>query len=159
MGLSLDLGEVADELPSLDAVAADPRMRPIGLVGGFLFVLLGALAQIGGGNVFWNTVVAGVFVFVGVPLFAMGLAAPEPDRDLFRLGIDLTDTQRHVVALGSVFVISSPILVAVLGTIAGFADWVWLAGAGSALVGAALILTGFIAWTSGAMAEPSSSSR
>jgi hypothetical protein len=159
MGLSLELGEVADELPALDAVAGDPRMRPIGLVGGCLLVLLGVLLQVAGGSEFWNTVVAGVLVFVGIPLFAMGLAAPEPEGKLFRLGVDFTDKQRHVVALGSLVVIASPIVVAVLGTAAGFADWVWLVGAGLALAGAALILTGFIAWTSSAVAEPSSPSR
>ena len=159
MGLSLDPGDVADDLPALDAVVADPRMRVIGLVGGFALVVLGALLQIGGGAVFWNTVVAGVFAFVGVPLFALGLAAPEPAHPLFRLGIDLTTTQRRVVAVGSGLVFSSPILVAVLGTLAGFANWVWLVGAGVALLGAALILTGFVAWTSGVIADPSSSSR
>ena len=159
MGISLEPGAVAEELPSLGGIAGDPRMRPIGLVGGFLLVLLGALLQIAGGTAFWNTVVSGVFVFVGVPLFAMGLAAPEPERELFRLGIDLNDTQRRIVAVGSVLVVSSPIAVAILGTVAGFADWVWLTGAGLALVGAALILTGFIAWTSAAVSEPSSPSR
>lgn len=159
MGLSLDPGEVAGELPTLDAVAADSRMRPVGLVGGFLLVLLGALLGIAGGTEFWSTVVAGVVSFVGVPLFAMGLAAPEPEGRLFRLGIDFTDTQRHVVAIGSLLVVASPILVAILGTLTAFADWVWLVGAGLALVGAALILTGFVAWTSGAVAEPSSPSR
>jgi len=156
MGLSLDPGAVAGDLPSLDSVAGDPRMRPIGLLGGFLLVLLGALLQIGGGA-FWNTVVAGVLVFVGVPLFAMGLAAPESEESLFRLGINLTATQRYVVALGSLAVLSSPVLVAILGTITGFADWVWLAGAAIALIGSALILTGFIAWTSGIAVDPSSS--
>lgn len=156
MGLSFDPGSVADELPALDAIAADPRMRPIGLVGGFTFVLLGALLQFGG-NAFWSTVVAGVLAFLGVPLFAMGLAAPDPDDRLFRLGVDLTETQRRIVASGSLVLVASPIIVAILGTATEFADWVWLAGAGLALTGAALVLTGFIAWTSGVVAEPSSS--
>lgn len=156
MRLSLDPGEVAAGLPTLDAVVADSRLRPIGLVGGFVLVLLGALLQFVAAGAFWNAVVAGVLVFVGVPLFAMGLAAPEPDGDRFELGIDLTTTQRRAVAVGSVAVLASPIVVAILGAIAGFADWVWLAGAALALIGAALILTGFVAWTSGEIAEPSS---
>lgn len=156
MKLSIDPGEVAEGLPALDAVAADSRMRPIGLVGGFVLVVLGALLQFVGGSVFWNSVVAGVLVFVGVPLFAMGLAAPEPDRDRFRLGVDLSATQRRVVAVGSFCVVASPILVAILGVLAGFADWVWLAGAAVAIAGAVLIFTGFVAWTSGQIAEPSS---
>lgn len=159
MGLSLDPGDVADGLPALSAVVADPRMRPIGLVGGFALVLVGALLQIASAAAFWNAVVAGVLVFVGVPLFALGLAAPEPEGTRFRLGVDLTAAQRRIVAIGSGLVVASPVVVAVLGTLAGFADWVWLTGAALALVGAALILTGFIAWTSGAVAEPSSPSR
>lgn len=156
MGLSFDPGEVADGLPSLDAVAADPRLRPIGLAGGFVLVLLGALLQFVGGTTFWNSAVAGVLAFVGVPLFAMGLAAPEPDHDRFRFGVDLTATQRRIVAVGSLCLVASPIAVAILGVIANFADWVWLAGAGLAFAGAVLILTGFVAWTSGEVVEPSS---
>jgi len=38
----------------------------------------------------------------------------------------------------------------------GFADWVWLGGAMVAFLGAVLILTGFVAWSSKAIAEPSS---
>lgn len=157
MNGSLDVGHVAQSLPDLDRLLADPRLRPVGLVGGFSLVLVGALMQLPVWGGFWTSVVSGVLVFVGVPLFCVGLAAPEPeDRDdPFSLGVELTPTQRRVVAVGSSLVLCSPIVVAAVGPVAGFSPTVWLAGAVFALVGAVLILTGFVAWTSRAIGESS----
>lgn len=151
----LDVGHVAEQLPDLDAVLDDTRLRPIGLVGGFSLVLLGALLGIPTISSFWSSVVSGVLVFVGVPLFSLGLAAPETDdeSDLFTLGIDLTRKQRRIVAAGSLLVVFSPITVAVLGPVVGFAMSVWLAAAALAILGSVLILTGFIAWTSRTLVE------
>lgn len=155
MDRSLDVGHVAEQLPDLDALLDDVRLRPIGLVGGFGLVLIGALLGLPLTSSFWGSVVSGVLVFVGVPLFSVGLAAPEPDdeSDLFNLGVDLTREQRRIVASGSLLVVFSPITVAVLGPPLGFATSVWLAAAALAVIGSVLILTGFIAWTSRTLVE------
>jgi len=155
MDRSLDVEHVAEQLPDLDGVLDDTRLRPIGLVGGFSLVLVGALLGIPLADTFWSSVVSGILVFVGVPLFSLGLAAPESndDSDLFTLGIELTREQRRIVAIGSLLVVFSPITVALVGPILGFARSVWLAAAALAVVGSVLILTGFIAWTSRTLVE------
>lgn len=155
MDRSLDVGHVSETLPDLRYALEDPRLRPLGLVGGFSLVLVGALLQFPPLNGFWTSVVSGVLVFVGVPLFCVGLAAPEPDAedDPFNLGIELSPEQRRIVAIGSLLVLCSPIVVAVLGPAVGFSLAIWLAAAAFALVGAVLILTGFIAWTSRRLGE------
>lgn len=155
MDHSLDVGHVAEALPDLHRLLEDPRLRPIGLVGGFSLVVVGVLLQLPVWNSFWTSVVSGVLVFVGVPLFCVGLAAPEPEAedDPFRLGIDLTPRQRHLVAAGSLLVLVSPIAVATLGPVLGFSLTVWFAGATFALSGSVLILTGFVAWTSRRLGE------
>ena len=150
MDRSLDVGHVAETLPDLNAHLADPRLRPIGVVGGFSLVLVGVLLQLPLWSGFWTSVFSGVLAFVGVPLFCVGLAAPEPDAedDPFRLGIELSPKQRRIVGLGSLLVLSSPIAVATLGPVFHFALGVWLASAVLALFGTVLIMTGFVAWTS-----------
>lgn len=150
MDRSLDVGHVAETLPDLDAFLADPRLRPVGVVGGFSLLLGGALLQLPLGNSFWASVVSGVLVFVGVPLFCVGLAAPEPqgNADMFKLGVQLTSTQRRIVASGSLLVLLSPMVVAAFGPVFEFGLGVWLAAAVCALFGSVLILTGFVAWTS-----------
>lgn len=157
MSLSIEPGRVARNLPDLDAVLDDPRLRPIGLVGGAAALLLAAVLQLTPLSPFWSAVVGGVLAFVGVPLVAVGLAAPEPaEGSPFRLGVNLNATQRRVVVAGSVLVLLAPIVVATLGPFVGFADWVWILAAVVAFVGAVLVLVGFVAWTSRAIAEPSS---
>jgi hypothetical protein len=155
MARSLDVGHVAETLPDLHTFLADPRLRPIGVVGGSSLVVVGALLQLSPWSTFWSSVVAGVLVFVGVPLFCVGLAAPEPaePHGLLTLGIDLTPDQRRAVANGSLLVLISPVTVATLGPLFDFAVGVWLAAALLALVGSVLILTGFIAWTSRRLGE------
>ena len=155
MERSLEIGRVAEALPDLNDSLADPRLRPIGLVGGFSIVIVGALLQLPVWNSFWATVLSGVLVFVGVPLFCVGLAAPEPpeEDDLFRLGIELTESQRQIVASGSLLVLISPMIVAAAGPYVGFGLPLWLAAATFALVGSVLVLTGFIAWTSRRIGE------
>lgn len=155
MARSLDVGHVAETLPDLNAYLADPRLRPIGVVGGFSLVLVGALLRLPLWNSFWATVFSGVLVFVGVPLFCIGLAAPEPEEadDLFRLGIELSPDQRRAVAAGSLLVLCSPIVLATLGPLFGFALGIWLTSAVLALLGSVLILTGFVAWTSRRLGE------
>jgi hypothetical protein len=155
MDSSLDVEHVAEQLPDLDGVLDDTRLRPIGLVGGFSLVLVGAVLGLPLADTFWSSVVSGVLVFVGVPLFSLGLAAPESndESDLFTLGIELTHEQRRIVAIGSLLVVFSPITVALFGPAVGFATSVWLAAATLAVVGSVLILTGFIAWTSRTLVE------
>ncbi|MFB6308725.1 MAG: hypothetical protein ABEH35_05275 [Haloarculaceae archaeon] len=160
MDQSLDIGEVADELPDLADALDDPRLRPVGLVGGAVAVLIGVLFHLSPGG-FWGSVVAGVLIFVGVPLFCLGLAAPEPEREdtPFRLGIDLSPQQRRIVAGGSLLLVLSPMLVAALGPYIGFTLPLWLASATLAVLGCVLILTGFIAWTSRELSESTSTPR
>lgn len=157
MNLSIEPERVTEDLPDLDAILDDPRLRPLGVVGGATALGLAVLLQVQPVNDFWSAALGGVLAFVGVPLLAVGLAAPEPEDEgaRFHLGIDLTHTQRRVVVTGSLLVLASPMIVAVVGPFVGFATWVWLVAAGVAFVGAVLILTGFVAWTSGAIAEPS----
>jgi len=152
---SLDVGPVAESLPGLDDVLAHPRMRPIGLVGGFGLVLTGALLGLPAESGFFAAVVSGVLVFVGVPLFCVGLAAPEPadESSPFRLGVDLTPLQRRVVAGGAGLVLVAPMTVAILGPVLGFPNLLWLLAATIALVGSVLMLTGFVAWTSRTLGE------
>ncbi|WP_226010428.1 hypothetical protein [Halomicrobium salinisoli] len=152
---SLDVGPVAESLPDLDDVLAHPRLRPVGLVGGFGLVLAGALLGLPAESGFFAAVVSGVLVFVGVPLFSVGLAAPEPadESSPFRLGVDLTPLQRRVVAGGAALVVVAPMTVAVAGPLLGFPDLLWLLAATVALVGSVLMLTGFVAWTSRTLVE------
>ena len=159
MPRSLDVGHVSETLPALDTVLADPRLRPIGLVGGSALIVVGVLLQIPIWDSFWTNVLSGVLSFVGVPLFCVGLAAPEPEKpdDPFRLGVELTPAQRRVVAVGSLLVLFSPIAVATVGPLFDFALGVWLAAAVLALVGSILILTGFVAWTSRRLGQTSPS--
>lgn len=155
MDRSLNVGHVAETLPDLESYLEDSRLRPIGLVGGFSLVLVGALLQFPVWNGFWTSVLSGVIVFVGVPLFCVGLAAPEPEEedDLFALGMELSPDQRRIVATGSLLVLASPMVVAALGPSFGFSSAIWLAAAVFALLGSVLILTGFIAWTSRRLGE------
>lgn len=152
---SLDVGPVAESLPDLDDVLANPRLRPIGLVGGFGLVLSGAMLSLPADSGFYAAVVAGVLVFVGVPLFCVGLAAPEPPEESspFRLGVELTRIQRRVVGGGAGLVLVAPMTVAIMGPVLGFSDLLWLLAATIALVGSVLILTGFVAWTSRELVE------
>ncbi len=155
MDRSLDVGHVAETLPDLHRLLEDVRLRPIGLVGGFSLVLVGALLQFPLWNGFWTSVVSGVLVFAGVPLFCVGLAAPEPEGedDPFSLGIELTAEQRRIVGVGSLLILLSPAVVAALGPVVGFTPGTWLVAALLALSGAVLVLTGFIAWTSRRLGE------
>ncbi|MFB6074502.1 MAG: hypothetical protein ABEJ89_05775 [Haloarculaceae archaeon] len=155
MDRSLNVREVAEPLPDMNSLLDDPRLRPLGLVGGFSLVLVGALLQFAGAGAFWATAVAGTLVFTGVPVFCLGLAAPEPeDEDArFRIGVDLAPEHRRIVGGGSLLLLLSPIVVAVLGIPVGFTLTVWIVGAVLTLVGAVLVLTGFIAWSSRAIGE------
>jgi hypothetical protein len=157
MSLSIDPGQVARDLPDLEGVLDDPRLRPMGVVGGASALAVAALLQLHPVEPFWSAVVGGVLAFVGVPLLAVGLAAPEPDDEnaRFQFGVNLTTIQRRVVAAGALLVVTSPMVVAAIGPLVGFADWLWLVAAVLAFLGAVFILTGFIAWTSGAIADPS----
>lgn len=150
MGRSLNVEHVAEVLPDLYRYLEDPVLRPIGLVGGCSLVLIGALLQLPVWSTFWTSVVSGVLVFVGVPLFCVGLAAPEPaqEDDMFRLGFELSPEQRRIVATGAMLVLFSPIVVAALGPPFGFSPGIWLTASLFALIGSVLIMTGFIAWTS-----------
>jgi hypothetical protein len=158
MRLAIDPEGVARNLPDLDDLLEDPRLRPMGVLGGTGALALAALLQVFPVEPFWRAVVGGVLAFVGAPLLAIGLAAPEPagENAHSRLGVNMTYIQRRVVAAGALLVLTSPMLVAVVGPMTGFADWVWLGGAMVAFLGAVLILTGFVAWSSKAIAEPSS---
>lgn len=159
MDLRLDLDDVTEPLPRLDRVLEDPRLRPVGLVGGFTIVLIGAALQVAPLGGFWTSAVAGLLVFVGIPLFCVGLAAPEPDHpgDPFCLGIELDPSQRRVVAAGAALILLAPVVAGGLGPLTGFAPWVVFLTAVCALVGSVLVLTGFVAWTSRALAETSAS--
>lgn len=153
----IDVGHVAEDLPDLSAALEDPRLRPFGLVGGVALVAVGALLSLAPateGWAFWSYAVAATLVFIGVPLLCLGLAAPDPEpASLFHLGIDLTTTQRRAVALGSLCITVTPILIAV-GTPLGLPTLVLAVAATTAIVGAVLVLTGFVAWTSSAIADP-----
>jgi hypothetical protein len=155
MAHSIDLENLADALPNFDEALADPRMRPLGMVGGLSLVVVGALLQLPLFSTFWTTVVSGVLVFVGVPLFSVGLAAPEPagEPELLQLGIELSPAQRRIVGVGSLFVLLSPMIVAVFGPMVGFSAGVWMTAALFAMLGAVLIMTGFLAYTSKHLGE------
>ncbi|WP_324756959.1 hypothetical protein [Haloarcula montana] len=156
MDRPLDVGHVADTLPDLGEAIENPRLRPVGLVGGLVLLVVGAglsVAPTTGGWALWANAVAATLVFVAVPLFCLGLAAPEPTESRFQLGIDLTHRQRQAVAAGALCIVVAPIVMA-LGQPIGFTLPVLLAAAGLAFVGSALVLTGFIAWTSQVLAEP-----
>lgn len=157
MDSSLDIEHVAETLPSLGRAIENPKLRPVGVVVGFAILTIGALLSsvpATGTTAFWSNAVAATLVFVSVPLFCVGLAAPDPPSgSYFHLGVNLTRKQRQVVALGSLSITLSPVIMA-LGAPLGLST-VWLAmAATAAFIGAALVLTGFIAWTSQAIADP-----
>lgn len=158
MDRSLDVEHVAETLPDLGRAIEHSRLRPIGVVGGFLILTVGALLSIApttGRTAFWANAVAATLVFVSVPLFCIGLAAPEPPKpSRFHIGVDLTRKQRQAVALGSLCITLSPIIMAI-GMPLGLSVLVLAAAATTAFVGASLVLTGFIAWTSATIANPS----
>jgi len=157
MDRSLDVAHVAETLPDLGRAIEDDRLRPIGVVFGFAILTVGAalsFAPVAGPWAFWSNAVAATLVFVSVPLFCLGLAAPDPPADSrFHLGVDLTRKQRQAVAVGSLCITLSPIIMA-LGMPLGLSMFVLAAAATTAFVGASLVLTGFIAWTSEAIANP-----
>jgi hypothetical protein len=154
----MDVGHVAETLPDLSEALEDPRLRQFGLVGGVGLVAVGALlslAPTSGQWLFWSSAVAATLVFIGVPLLCLGLAAPDPEPGSpFHLGIELTTTQRRAVALGSLCITVTPIVIAV-GTPLGLPTLVLAIAAAMSVVGSVLVLTGFVAWTSAAIAEPS----
>jgi hypothetical protein len=156
MDTPLDVGHVADTLPDIGEAIENPRLRPVGLVGGLALLFVGAglsVAPTSGQWALWANAVAATLVFVAVPLFCLGLAAPEPSGSRFQLGIELTRRQRQAVAAGALLIVVAPIVMA-LGQPTGLMLPVMLAAAGLAFVGSALVLTGFIAWTSQVLAEP-----
>jgi uncharacterized membrane protein len=159
MDRSLDVGYVTETLPDLGRAIENERLRPIGVVVGFLILTVGALLSIApstGQTAFWANAVAAALVFVSVPLFCVGLAAPEPHKSSrFHFGVDLTRKQREAVAVGSLCITLSPVVMA-LGMPLGLSTLVLAAAATTAFLGASLVLTGFIAWTSAAIADPNS---
>jgi hypothetical protein len=159
MDRSLDVEHVAETLPELGRAIENERLRPIGVVGGFLILTVGALLSITpmtGVTAFWANAVAATLVFVSVPLFCVGLAAPEPAKpSRFHFGVDLSRKQREAVAIGSLCITMSPVIMAV-GMPLGLSTLVLAAAATTAFIGAALVLTGFISWTSQAIANPDS---
>lgn len=159
MDRSLDVGHVAETLPSLGPALEDSRLRPLGLAGGMTLLAVGALLSLTpqtASFAFWANAVAATLVFVGVPLFCLGLAAPEPPGNpYFQFGVDLTPRQRQAVATGALCVTLAPIVV-VAGSPFGFSLVILVTAATFAFVGASLILTGFVAWTAQTIAEPNS---
>jgi archaellum biogenesis protein FlaJ (TadC family) len=159
MDRSLDVEHVAETLPDLGRAIENERLRPIGVVGGFLILTVGALLSIApsaGATAFWANAVAATLVFVSVPLFCVGLAAPEPPTpSRFHFGVDLSRKQREAVAIGALCITLSPVIMAV-GMPLGLSTLLLAAAATMAFIGAALVLTGFIAWTSEAIANPNS---
>jgi hypothetical protein len=157
----LDVEHVAETLPSLEHALEDPRLRPAGIVGGTSLVAVGALlsvAPISDQWVFWTHAVASMLVFVGVPLFSLGLAAPESEEyPSFQIGVDLSRAQRRAVGAGAMCIVASPIILA-LGTPLGLLTPILVIAATTALVGTALVLTGFLAWTTQTLSEPTSAS-
>jgi hypothetical protein len=157
MERSLDIEHVAETLPSLGRAIENPKLRPVGVVGGFAILTIGALLSITpatGGAAFWSNAVAATLVFVSVPLFCVGLAAPDPPTgSYFHIGVDLSRKQRQAVAIGSLCITLSPVIMA-LGAPLGLSMVVLAMAATTAFVGAALVLTGFVAWTSQAIADP-----
>ena len=157
MDRSLDVEHVSETLPSLGRAIETTKLRPVGVVGGFAILTVGALLSIApasGRAGFWANALAATLVFVSVPLFCVGLAAPDPPAgSRFHFGVDLSRTQRQVVAIGSLCITLSPVVMA-LGAPLGLTTFVLALAATTAFVGAALVLTGFIAWTSEAIANP-----
>ena len=155
MDRSLDAGHVAKTLPDLDEALADSRLRPVGAVVGFALLTIGALLSLApttGQWAFWSNAVAATLVFVSVPLFCVGLAAPDPpEGSRFHIGVDLSRKQRQAVAAGSLCITLSPVVMA-LGSPLGRSTVVLVMAATLAFVGASLVLTGFIAWTSETLA-------
>ena len=157
MDRSLDAGHVAETLPDLDEALADSRLRPVGVVLGFALLTIGALLSLApttGQWAFWSNAVAATLVFVSVPLFCVGLAAPDPpEGSRFHIGVDLSRKQRQAVAAGSLCLTLSPVVMA-LGSPLGISTLVLATAATLAFVGASLVLTGFVAWTSEELASP-----
>ncbi|PSP85842.1 hypothetical protein BRC96_01270 [Halobacteriales archaeon QS_6_64_34] len=157
MDRSLDAGHVAETLPDLDEALADSRLRPVGVVLGFVLLTIGALLSLApttGQWAFWSNAVAATLVFVSVPLFCIGLAAPDPpEGSRFHIGVDLSRKQRQAVAAGSLCLTLSPVVMA-LGLPLGISTLVLAMAATLAFVGASLVLTGFVAWTSEELADP-----
>lgn len=155
----IDIGHVAETLPALSDALEDSRLRPVGLISGVALVALGALLSLApatGQWAFWSYAVAATLVFIGVPVLCLGLAAPDPEPgSLLHLGVDLTPTQRRAVALGSLCITVTPILIA-LGTPLGLPTLVLAVAAATAVLGTVLVLTGFVSWASSAIANPSS---
>ena len=90
-------------------------------------------------------------MFVSVPLFCVGLAAPDPPEEShFHIGVNLTYKQRQAVAVGSLCITLSPVVMA-LGSLLGLTTVVLATVAILTFVGASLVLTGFVAWTSEAL--------
>lgn len=158
MDRSLDVGHVAETLPDLSELLDDSRLRPVGVVVGFAILTVGALLSIApttGQSAFWSNAVAATLVFVSVPLFCIGLAAPDPpEGSRFHFGVDLSRKQRQAVAVGSLCITLSPVVMAI-GAPLGLSVAVLATAATLAFVGASLVLTGFVAWTSEALASPS----
>lgn len=159
MDRSLDVGHVAETLPDLRQALEDPRLRPFGLVGGLSLLVVGAVLSVAptsGTSAFWSNAVAATLVFVGVPLFCLGLAAREPaSESWFHIGVDLSTKQRQAVAVGTLCITLAPIVMAV-GSPLGLTVVVLATAATMTFVGSALVLTGFIAWTAETLAEPGS---
>jgi len=157
MDRSLDVAHVAETLPDLSEALEDARLRPVGVVVGFAILTIGALLSIApatGQWAFWSNAVAATLVFVSVPLFCVGLAAPDPpERSRFHIGVNLTHKQRQAVAAGSLCITLSPVVMA-LGLSLGLTTVVLVTTTTLAFVGASLVLTGFVAWTSEALAGP-----
>jgi len=157
MNRPLDVAHVADTLPDLGEALEDSRLRPIGVVVGFAILAVGALLSIApatGQWAFWSNAVAATLVFVSVPLFCVGLAAPEPpEGSRFHFGVDLSRKQRQAVAAGSLCITLSPVVMA-LGSPLGISTVVLALSATLAFVGASLVLTGFVAWTSESLVGP-----
>ena len=155
MDRSLHVGQVAETLPDLSEALADSRLRPVGVVVGSALLTVGALLSIAptaGQWAFWSNAVAATLVFVSVPLFCVGLAAPDPpEGSRFHIGVTLSRKQRQAVAAGSLCITLSPVVMA-LGSPLGWSTVVLALAATLAFVGASLVLTGFIAWTSETLA-------
>ncbi|MFC6864656.1 hypothetical protein ACFQGE_14460 [Halomicroarcula sp. GCM10025817] len=158
MDRSLNVGHVAETLPNLGRLLDDPRLRPLGLAGGMTLLGIGALLSLVPPALplaFWANAVAATLVFLGVPLFCVGLAAPEPENPYFQFGVDLSQHQRQAVATGGLAITFAPVVV-IVGIPFGVSMPVLVTAATLAFVGAALVLTGFIAWTAETIAEPNS---
>ncbi len=151
----LDVEAVAGPLPEPDGLLSDARLRPVGLVGGFLLVAAGVAVWLVGGAGFGTAAVAGAITFVGVPTLCLGLAAPEPDAEdaPFRIGVELSPEQRRAVAGGSLLLLLAPPVVLLLGLPTGFALPVWIVAGVLTLLGAVLVLVGFVAWSSAVLSR------